>query len=230
MNKFKKFNHLKKNSAEEVEALYEMLGITKKDKRVEEINPLIPRIAELLTWNAEIEAIEEGKESGHTLRVAYLAKRLAEESNLSDEQIKDIYFAALLHDTGKHLISPKILGKPGPLTDAEYETIKTHVILAEDLVKDVVSKESMEIIRGHHERMDGSGYPDGIIPTNIGIKILGLVDSYDAMTSKRVYNVPKSKEFSFQELEWCTIPRDKGGMGCLYDPELVKLLKEIESE
>ena len=159
MSKFKKFTQLKKNSKEEVDALYEILGIDKKDKNIEKINPDIPRIAELLEWNAEIEALEEGKASGHTLRVAYLSKKMAEELGLDDDEVKNIYLGALFHDTGKHLISPKILSKPGPLTDEEYEIVKTHVTLAIDLVEDVVPVESLAIIRGHHERMDGSGYP-----------------------------------------------------------------------
>lgn len=230
MSKFKKFTQLKKNSKEEVDALYEILGIDRKDKNIEKTNPDIPRIAELLEWNAEIEALEEGKASGHTLRVAYLSKKMAEELGLDDDEVKNIYLGALFHDTGKHLISPKILSKPGPLTDEEYEIVKTHVTLAIDLVEDVVPVESLAIIRGHHERMDGSGYPDGIAPTNIGIKILGLVDSYDAMTSNRVYNIPKSKDVTFQELEWCTVPREKGGMGYLYDPKLVEILKKIVEE
>ncbi len=229
MKRFKKFNHIKENTAEEISTLYEMLGINKKGKEISEEAFLhIDRIAELLTWNAEIEAIEEGKESGHTLRVAYLAKRIADELGLNEDKTKDIYFAALFHDIGKHLIPKKILGKPGPLTTEEYEIVKTHTVLAEDLVKDICNKNVIEIIRGHHERMDGSGYPDGIVPSNIGIRILGLVDSYDAMTSNRVYSSSKTKDIAFQELKRCTIPKEEGGFGYLYDARLVEILEDIE--
>lgn len=227
----KRFKHTKENSKEEIDTLYEMLGIPENKKgKNKKPNLDLNKIAKLLKWNAKIETLEEGKESGHTLRVAYLSKRIAEELGLDDKTIETIYFAALFHDTGKHLISPKIIGKPGPLTDEEYEIVKTHTTLAEDLVKGIVPDESLEIIRGHHERMDGCGYPDGIVPENIGIKILGLVDSYDAMTSRRVYSMPKDKDVTFQELERCTIPREEGGMGYLYDKELVKILEKIEQD
>lgn len=229
MKRFKHFTHIKENTVEEVETLYDMLGINKKGKTIsDDVYPHIDKVAELLKWNAEIESIEEGKESGHTLRVAYLSKRLAEEIGLNEDDTKDIYFAALFHDIGKHLIPKKILGKPGPLTTEEYETMKTHVSLAEDLVKDIVNERVVAIIKGHHERMDGSGYPDGIVPSNMGIRILGLVDSYDAMTSRRVYSSPKTKELAFQELKRCTIPKEEGGFGHLYDARLVDILEDIE--
>lgn len=215
----------KNESKEDLKTFYEMLGISKKSEL--EQNPEYNKISELLKWNSEIEVLEEGNANGHTLRVANLSKQIAEKMGLSTEEIKDIYYAALFHDIGKHLIPAEIISKPGPLTNEEYETMKTHTILAEKLVKGIISDASIEIIKNHHERMDKSGYPNGIVP-NIGARIIGVVDSYDAMTSKRVYSNPKSKYDTFQELERCTIPRDKGGFGELYDKNIVEILRHIE--
>lgn len=226
------FNHFKhKNTEEEVALLYEMLALDSKTKTSEIFSKSdLKKIGQLLKWNSKIEKLEEGKESGHTLRVASLSVAIADELNLDLETKRNIYLGALFHDIGKYYISPKIIGKPGPLTDEEYLIMKTHATLAERLIKDLVNEETLNIVKNHHERMDGSGYPSGIIVEDIGVKILGLVDSYDAMTSHRVYNSSKSKELTFQELERCTIPREKGGFGFLYDPSLVAILKRIESD
>ncbi len=221
--------HNQKNTQEEIATYYDMLGISQKElKSSAKKDPKYAKIAELQKWNFEIEKLEEGKENGHTLRVAHLAKRMADELELDTKTTKSIYFAGLFHDIGKHLISKDIIGKPGPLTDEEYEIVKTHVELARDLLKDVVDEDTLEIIEEHHERMDRSGYPQGIIP-NLGARIIGIVDSYDAMTSRRVYNDPKSKEIAFQELKRCTLPREKGGFSYLYDEDLVDLLIKLES-
>lgn len=219
----------RKNSKEDYDAFYEVMNVHYKNIKSEaKRNPNFAKMAELLSWNTEIEKLEEGSETGHTLRVASLSKKLAEELKLSDEEIKTIYLAALFHDIGKHKIPAKIVGKQGPLTDDEYKIMKTHVELAEGILKGVMSDDVIKIILDHHERMDGKGYPRGIVPESIGAKIIGLVDSYDAMTSHRVYRTPKSKDFAFQELKWCTIPKEQGGMGCLYDASLVDLLIKIE--
>lgn len=225
---FKNIINAKNNKKEELETFYEMTGLNSPThKKTSEEKTRLKAIKRLLKWNKKIERLEEGKEGGHTLRVAYLSKKMAEATGLDKNEVEDVYFAALFHDIGKHLISPKIIGKPGPLTDDEYKIMKKHTVLAENLVKGTISDSAVEIIKSHHERMDGSGYPKGIVP-EISARILGLVDSYDAMTSNRVYSMPKNKDVTFQELERCTIPREEGGMGYLYDKELVKKLKELE--
>lgn len=217
----------KRESKEDMQAFYEILGVSKKSEL--ETNPEYIKMAELLKWNSEIEILEEGSANGHTLRVANLSKKMAEELKLSKEDVKIIYYAALFHDIGKHLIPKEITGKPGPLTNEEYDIMKTHTELAEDLVNGIIPEKSIDIIKCHHERMDKSGYPNGVVP-NLGARIIGVIDSYDAMTSKRVYSNPKNKYDAFQELERCTIPRDKGGFGELYDIKLVNVLKKIENE
>lgn len=229
MKIFEHFKH--KNTEAEFDLLYEMLDIDPKTKTSSIFTKQeLKKIGKLLKWNSKIEKLEEGKESGHTLRVAYLSNAIAEELGLDMETRRNLYLAAIFHDIGKYFISPKIVGKPGPLTDEEYEFMKTHTVLAEKLIKGLVNDSTLEIVKSHHERMDGSGYPQGIIVEDICVKILGLVDSYDAMTSNRVYNTSKSKELAFQELDRCSIPREEGGFGFLYDPDLISVLKKIETE
>lgn len=203
---------------EEQNTLYEMLQKrnSKSDSEIEK----------LLRWNDEIEHTEEVV-NGHSLRVANLSKSVAERLNLSEKETTAIYFAALFHDIGKYFIPKEIIGKKEKLTPEEFETIKTHCQIAEDILKNILDYDIIEIVKQHHERLDGSGYPKGIITENIGAKILGIVDSYDAMTSQRVYNHTMSKEETFKELELCTKPFEESGKGKLYDSDIVDLFKEI---
>lgn len=229
MISFNIFKH--RDDKKEMEAFYEMFKVTKKTLKSSIKNDKkLAQLMDLLKLNENIEKLEEGSKTGHTLRVAYLSKKMAEAANLQEKEISDVYFAALYHDIGKAKISPKIIGKPGPLTDEEYEIVKTHVELGTEMLTGLVSDEVIDIIAKHHERMDGSGYPKGIVPESTGAKIIAIVDSYDAMTSKRVYNDPKSHDIAFQELKMCTVPRDQGGIGHLYDQYLVDILIDIESK
>ncbi len=184
------------------------------------------RIADLLEWNEEIERTEE-IESGHSLRVAYLSKKLAERLQLDIEAQIEIYFAALFHDIGKHCISKEIIGKRGRLTDEEFDIIKTHCQKSEEILNGILNENIIAIIKEHHERIDGSGYPNGLQDLSIGAKILGIVDSYDAMTSQRVYNKTLSEKEALAELESCTIEKEIGGKGELYAENLVNLFKTI---
>jgi len=84
------------------------------------------------------------------------------------------------------------------------------------------------MIEGHHERMDGSGYAKGIVP-NIGVQIIGIADSYDAMISSRVYHQGSSRESAFEELLLCTKEKDSGGKGILYNLELVNQFIKVET-
>ncbi len=202
----------------EQKTLYEMLQKrnSKSDSEIEK----------LLRWNDEIEHTEEVV-NGHSLRVAYLSKAIADRLNLSERKITSIYFAALFHDIGKYFIPKEIIGKNGRLTKEEFEIIKTHCQLAEEVLTDVLEDDIIEIVKQHHERLDGSGYPKGISIENIGAKILGIVDSYDAMTSQRVYSHTMSKEETLKELKLCTKSFEEYGKGKLYDAYLVDLFKEI---
>ncbi|QGQ96535.1 HD-GYP domain-containing protein [Paenibacillus psychroresistens] len=126
----------------------------------------------------------------HSYNVSFYASLLGMKLGLSAVDLEKLKVASLLHDIGK-LFTPKhILLKPGRLTDEEFEIIREHPALGYELLKDFANVESiLPIVRWHHERIDGSGYPDRLIGTEIPyiVKIVSLVDAFDAMTSTRVY-------------------------------------------
>ncbi len=225
----------KKNLTKELLYLYEMLDIPiitldeveqfdfHKNKKQQKY---LEEFSSYLELNIKIEMIEEQK-LGHLLRVAKYAKDLAESLQLDQKHIKNIYIAALFHDVGKYLIPEEILGKPGKLTDEEFETMQKHCLLARQIVDRFLNEEIIKMIESHHERMDKSGYSMGITP-NIGAQIIGIADSYDAITSSRVYHNAEKKEEAFEELLLCTKKKEEGGKGTLYDSALVNQFIEIQ--
>lgn len=130
---------------------------------------------------------------GHSERVAEYAKAIAEEIEMPDDFIEMIYVAGLLHDYGKIGIPDSILKKEGPLTADEYEEIKSHVNKTKKIIEqiefDKKYKDIVEVITYHHEKIDGSGYPEGLTGDQIpiGAKILAVADFFDAVTSDRHY-------------------------------------------
>ncbi|MDN5342644.1 MAG: hypothetical protein PWP28_1519 [Oceanotoga sp.] len=143
---------------------------------------------------------------GHSENVAKLAKKMAIEMNLPEKEIQKIYLAGLVHDIGKVLIKDEILNKPGKLTPEEFDEIKKHPLYAYEVLNKMTSmKEIAKIVKHHHERCDGKGYPDGLKCDQIPIysKILSIVDTWDAMTSNRIYRNKLTKEQALEELYKC---------------------------
>ncbi len=127
---------------------------------------------------------------GHSEAVARLATQIGEAMGLSPETLRALYQAGLLHDVGKIGIPDAILNKPGRLTPTEFELVKTHPMLSEDIVGRIPSlRPTLEAIRWHHERLDGSGYPDRLRGNQVPLeaRIMAVADVYDAMTSGRSY-------------------------------------------
>jgi putative nucleotidyltransferase with HDIG domain len=134
---------------------------------------------------------------GHSKRVAEIATLIAREFKYNDMRIERLHIASLLHDVGKIGIDDKILNKPGSLTEEEYEKIKSHPEIGYNILKDIKNLEDiMPIIRGHHERYDGMGYPDGKQPEelDLDIFIVQLADTIDAMTTDRPYRKALTQE------------------------------------
>ncbi len=128
--------------------------------------------------------------SGHSGRVSEYAVAIAREMRLSEKKIDRIRYAALLHDIGKIGISDDILQKPGRLSEEEFRHIKEHPVIGAEILKDIdYLRDVAEIIRYHHERFDGKGYPEGFRGEEIPMEscILALVDAFDAMTNDRPY-------------------------------------------
>ncbi len=145
---------------------------------------------------------------GHSERVAFIsrwiAERLAGEESLKEEDIHKIYLAGLLHDIGKMGIDESILRKQGQLTEQEFDHIRAHSSIGASILSEI--KQMRDIVPGvlsHHERVDGKGYPNGLAGDQIPLigKIIGLADSFDAMTSKRVYRNAMTVTETLEEIE-----------------------------
>jgi HD-GYP domain-containing protein (c-di-GMP phosphodiesterase class II) len=127
---------------------------------------------------------------GHSERVARIAVRIGEEMGLSRGEVNDLYLAGLLHDVGKIGIRDEVLFKRGPLTPEEFAHIKEHPVIGERIISNVSRLSYLRpAVRGHHERFDGAGYPDGLVGEAIPLtaRILAVADSCDAMMSARRY-------------------------------------------
>jgi len=156
---------------------------------------------------------------GHSERVAKTSVALAQELNLSDRDIENIEYTALLHDIGKIGIADNILGKDSSLTNKEFDKIKEHTIMGAKIIEPVdFLKNSYKAIYHHHERYNGKGYPDRIKGEEIPIlaRIIAVADAYDAMSSDRPYRKKLNKDKILKEL--------KDQSGKQFDPEVVKAL------
>jgi putative nucleotidyltransferase with HDIG domain len=128
----------------------------------------------------------------HSERVSALAERIAVALGWEPSRLRHLRDAAVLHDVGKLAIPDAVLFKPGRLDPEEYEQVKAHSELGAQIVRDLLDDEQVSWVRGHHERPDGRGYPDGLAAGEIpdGAAILGVADAYDAMTVARPYSAP----------------------------------------
>jgi len=162
---------------------------------------------------------------GHSKKVQEYSSWIANELGLSERQKKIIEYSAFLHDIGKIGISPRILNKKTPLTPNDWKIIKCHPANGAEAIDRLgFMKELVPIIYHHHERYDGTGYPDNIkgheIP--LGSRILAVADAYDAMTSDRPYRKAYSTEKAIEELRKCA--------GTQFDPKIVDcFIKAITS-
>jgi putative nucleotidyltransferase with HDIG domain len=139
---------------------------------------------------ATLEARDEYTQN-HSLRVAGWAELLGRYAGRSPEELEVLERGALLHDIGKVGIPDNILNKPGRLTEQEYEVVKTHPSRGDEIVKNIkMLQDSRPIIRHHHERPDGKGYPDGKADPPAVARVTSIADCFDAMTSQRPYRDP----------------------------------------
>lgn len=153
---------------------------------------------------------------GHSERVSEYSVKIAVEMGLPEKDVELLREATLLHDIGKFGVKENVLNKNASLNQEEYEMILHHPVIGDEIMRPVVpDQEIINIIRGHHERYDGTGYPDGKKGNEIDIltAITSVADSYDAMTSKRTYNNPMDKDTAINEI--------KKKSGTQFNPEVV---------
>lgn len=162
---------------------------------------------------------------GHSMRVAHYSEALARKLGWSEEEVQNIHYIALLHDIGKIGVPDSVLNKPFKLTNIEFELIKKHTIMGAEILKDIKMFKDVNIgAKYHHERYDGKGYPSGLKGEEIPLvaRVIGIVDSYDAMTSNRVYRKRLQDEVVKAEL--------LKGRGTQFDPELIDKFMELLEE
>jgi putative nucleotidyltransferase with HDIG domain len=158
----------------------------------------------------------------HQEAVTRYAVRLAEEIGLEEEEVNTIRYAAMLHDIGKIGIKEEILSKPGSLTPTERAVVEAHTLVGTAILSGIpFMKDLIPLIRDHHERMDGSGYPAGLRGDEIplGARILAIADAFDAMTTQRPYH----RAMSISEA--CAILEKESGR--LFDADLVRAFVRV---
>jgi putative two-component system response regulator len=155
--------------------------------------------------------------SGHSSRVSRYAVKTAVQLGYVGELLEHVRLGAELHDIGKIGTREAVLNKPSPLTPEEFEHIKEHTLLGEKILAPFLneSRVALRIVRSHHERMDGAGFPDALRGDGIPreARIVSVVDAFDAMTTSRAYRASRTPSDAIDELRRCA--------GTHFDPEVV---------
>ncbi len=160
--------------------------------------------------------------AGHSVAVAVYARDIAAEIGLGSERVQRIYLAGLLHDIGKIAVPDAVLRKPGALTDEEFEEIKKHPIVGEQILAPSLHlRDILPAVRHHHERIDGQGYPDHLADDQIPLeaRIIAVADAYNAMTSERPYRDAMPPELARRIL--------RQNQGMQHDAFLVAALERV---
>jgi response regulator RpfG family c-di-GMP phosphodiesterase/signal transduction histidine kinase len=161
----------------------------------------------------------------HSLRVTEYTLKIARLMNFGEREMGDIELAALLHDVGKIGVPETILNKKSKLTEDEISLIRQHPVHAESILKPVVELNQIsKIVRAHHERYDGNGYPDGLkgLEIPLAARVMAVADTYDAITSERPYRGAESHSFAVKEII--------KNSGIQFDPEVVQHFIEVSAE
>ena len=205
-------------------ALITTAQVRKYNQRHERDNEIINESIE--TFTGFIDA-KDPYTNGHSKRVARYTRMIAERMGYEGEELDRIYYTALLHDCGKIGVPDNILGKPGKLTDDEFRIIKSHTVIGGDILRSFKSLENVgEGALYHHERYDGTGYPEGRAGEAIPLiaRMICVADSFDAMNSNRVYRHKLTRELILREIET--------NKGLQFDPQIadvmLKLLRDSE--
>ena len=173
----------------------------------------------------ELLAASDEYTGGHSRSVVGLSHQVAKQMNLDEAGMREVEFGALLHDVGKMSVPKEILNKPGRLTDDEMTVMKRHVVEGQWMLQQIggVLAEAGYIVRTHHERYDGGGYPDGLAGDQIPLagRIIACCDAFNAMTTDRPYRDALPLEHALTELQTHS--------GTQFDPKVVAVLEEIIS-
>ena len=198
-----------------LEQVVESLGALAEGKT------LPPPVLETVTALAFALDAKNHYTQGHSQNVARYCLKVARHLNLSDEEMEELRLAAVLHDVGKLGVPERLLVKPGPLDPEEFETMKQHSTLGSKILEPLRTVQNVQkIIRHHHERWDGAGYPDGLAGEEapLASRLIAIADAYDTMITERTYQHSRSRQEAFEELRRCA--------GTQFDPKLVDVFLE----
>ena len=201
---------LQKNLADEVEI------------KTQENENLSLRIVQTL---AEAIDAKDNYTNGHSGRVAKYTREIARRFGYSQKRQDEIYMMGLLHDVGKIGVPDAVINKPAKLTEEEYAQIKTHPVMGDRILKNIRERPKLAIgARWHHERYDGTGYPDGLSGDDIPeeARIIAVADAYDAMTSRRSYRDILPQDIVRKEI--------KNGKGTQFDPAFADIMLTMIEE
>ncbi len=192
--------------------------VTAKEKIKDSYLQLKKTYFELIESLTKAVDAKDSYTAGHSTRVSLYSRVIGKSLGLSKKELTRLKVAALFHDIGKIGIPDSVLLKEGRLTDEEFATIKTHTVTGSKILSPVtLLSDIVPGVKHHHEKFDGSGYPDGLSGEDIPLdaRILAIADSFDAMTSDRSYRRKMSYEAALSELEKCS--------GSQFDPKLARL-------
>jgi len=200
-------------------------GGPSKEEIAENYNELHHGYIKTLTALTDVLDARDGIVSGHSRRVFTYVALMADTMDILETQKEEIKLGALLHDIGKVLISEHILSKPGRLTDQEHYFIRQHPEMGERAISDVEFLQKVKsLIRHHHERFDGKGYPDGLSGEEIplGARMIAVAEAFDCITRECTFQRTRGLDEAVNEME--------RHAGTQFDPEIVKIfLEEVVS-
>lgn len=203
---------------------YQRIQIHQKNEELsrQKIDTLNSNIIKSLAYTIDA---KDRYTSGHSQRVANYSKEIARRMGKSAEEQNLIYYAGLLHDVGKIRVPEDVINKPGKLSEEEFNLIKMHPVSGYHIMKDIYDNKQIALgAKYHHEKYDGTGYPNGLYGENIPeiARIIGIADAYDAMASNRSYRNALPQKAVREEIERCS--------GTQFDPEIAKIMLEIIDE
>lgn len=189
--------------------------------------PVFHYLSDMITELRKIGEAVEKKDRytfNHSSRVANYAVKTAAKMNLNKEQIENLFLASILHDIGKINIPEEVLKKPSKLTDEEFELVKKHPGDGAAMIRETPYADIADIVEQHHERVNGRGYPFGLKGDEILVeaKIIGVCDTFDAMTEDRAYRTAFSLEYAMAEIN--------NLVGVQYDETVVKAFEQVLKE
>lgn len=200
--------------------------VEKQTRQAEERRRQVERLLNQL-MNALAETIDakDSYTNGHSLRVAQYAKEIAKRAGKTAEEQERIYYIAMLHDIGKIGIPDSIITKSSSLSDKEYFVTRKHPEIGADILANITEIPDLGVgAHWHHERYDGTGYPDGLKGTEIPetARVIAVADAYDAMASKRSYRDVLPQREVYEEI--------KKGKGTQFDPFFAEIMLQMMEE